>query len=41
MAFKHIFAFVLMQTCAGWKQHMRVDYVLCVLCVVFPGSAVS
>jgi len=40
-AFKHIFAFVLMQMCACLKEHMRVDYVFCVLCMVFPGSAVS
>jgi len=30
-AFKHIFAFV----CACLKEHMRVDYVFCVLYMVF------
>jgi len=40
-AFKHIFAFVLMQMCACLKEHMRVDYVFCALCMVCPGRAVS
>jgi len=42
-AFKHIFAFVLMQMCAHFKEHMReaIDYVFCALCMVCPGSAVS
>jgi len=39
-AFKHIFAFVLMQMCACLKEHMRVDCVFCVLCMHCPGSAV-
>jgi len=30
-----------MATCAFLKEHMRVDYVFCVLCMVCPGSAVS
>jgi len=38
---KHIFAYVLMQMCAFLKEHMRVDYVFCALCMVCPGSAVS
>ena len=41
MAFKHIFVFVLMQMCACLKEHMRVEYVFCALCMVCPGSAVS
>jgi len=30
-----------MQMRACLKEHMRVDYVFCVLCVVCPGSAES
>jgi len=30
-----------MKMCACLKEHMRVDYVFCALCVVYPGSAVS
>jgi len=35
-AFKHIFAFVLMQMCACLKEHMRevIYYVICALCMV-------
>jgi len=40
MAFKHIFAFVLMPMCACLKERMRIDYVFCALFMVFPGSAV-
>jgi len=42
-AFKHIFAFVLMQMFACLKEYMRelIDYVFCALCMVCPGSAVS
>jgi len=42
-ASRHIFAFVLMQMCAGLKEHMRevIDYVFCALCMVCQGSAVS
>jgi len=40
-AFKHFFAFVLMQMCACWKEHMTVHCVFCALCMVYPGSAVS
>jgi len=38
-AFKHIFAFVLMQMCACLKEHMRVDF--CALYIVCLGSTVS
>jgi len=41
MAFKHIFAFVLIKMCACLKEHMRVDNVFCALCMICPGSAVS
>ena len=38
---RHIFAFVLMQMCAGLKVHMRevIDYVFCTLCMVCQSSA--
>ena len=35
---KHISAFVLMQVCACLKDHMRVDYVFCALCMVCPAA---
>ena len=38
-AFKHIFAFVLMQMCVCLKEHMRVDF--CALDIVCLGSTVS
>jgi len=39
----HIFAFLLMQMCAGLKEHMReiIDYVFCAHCMVCQGSAFS
>jgi len=40
-AFKHIFAFVLLQMCACLKEQMRVNCVFCALCMVCPGSADS
>jgi len=40
-AFKHIFAFALMQMCACLKEHLTVHYVFCALCMVYPVSAVS
>jgi len=30
-----------MQMCACWKEHMTVPCVFCVLCMVYPGNAVS
>jgi len=40
---RHIFAFVLMQMCAGLKEHIRevIDYVFCAFCMVCLGSAFS
>ena len=40
---RHIFTFVLMQTCAGLKEHMReaIDYAFCAFCIVCQGSAVG
>jgi len=42
-ASRHNFAFVLMQMCAGLKEHTReaIDYAFCALCMVCLGSAVS
>jgi len=37
-AFEHIFT---LQICACLKGNMRVDYVVCALCIVCLGSAVS